>query len=78
MSGLADAEITAVAYELARRLAGLWGVSFSPEQRKAAAEAKAQAIPVAIPTAYMAPGTVRGSGRRHLLPYITERTSGEE
>jgi hypothetical protein len=77
-SGLADAEITAAAYELARRLAGMWGATFSPEQRKAAAEAKAQALPVSVPTAYMAANTVRGMGRGGRAPFITERVSGEE
>jgi len=78
-SGIEDAAFSAVAYELARRLAGMWGVQLSGEQRKAAAEAKAQALPVSVPTALMAPGTVRGSGRTwRRTAYITESVSEEE
>lgn len=77
-SGLPDYAVSAVAYELAKRLGGLWGVQLSPQQLKAATDAKAQALPVAVPVALMAPGTVRGSGFRRRVPFIVESTSEEE
>lgn len=73
-SGLPDEAIAAAGYELAERLAGLWGVQLSPSQKATAARAKGQlfASYVSPPIAYIAPNTPRGSGHRHRVPFIRE------
>jgi hypothetical protein len=76
-SGLPDSAFTAVGYELAIRLSGVMGATLTPWQLKAAALAKAQALPVTIPTAYIAPGTPRGSGARGRSIFIVETPEAE-
>lgn len=63
-SGLPDSAISAVAYELAQRLAGLWGTELTPGQKRAAALAKAQAIPASVPKALYPRNTPAGAGNR--------------
>jgi len=72
LSTLPDEAASAVSLELANRLAGLWRTLLLPEQKVRLARAKGQLFTATPPTQLMAPGTVRGSGARGRVAYITE------